>query len=268
MSLLGIANLNVTRGAQRVLDQVELRLLAGEMIALIGPNGAGKSTLLRVMAGLLQPQQGEVEYDDAPVSQLTRQRRAQLVGYHPQRPELHWPLSVEAIVALGRMPYRTPGAGAGTEDAAAISAALSTCGLTALRSRRADNLSGGELARVHLARLLAGRHRVLLVDEPIANLDPRFQLDILTALRAQAAAGAGVVVVLHDLNLAARFCDRLLLLDAGRVRAVGRPADVLTSARLAQVFGVPADYFFAAGIAQAVSSDRTNTAARAPELEI
>lgn len=259
MSLLLARDVHYSRRGQAVLRAVELALAAGEVLGVIGPNGAGKTSLLRVLAGLALAHRGQVLLDGDDLAQLAPLVRARRLGYHPQRPELHWPLTVETVVALGRMPHAQAGVRRPSDDQSAITVALARCGLTAVRTRRCDSLSGGELARVHMARLLAGGHRVLLADEPIANLDPRFQLEILGALRAHAADGGGAIVVLHDLNIAARFCDRLLLLDQGEVSAAGSPQSVLTPARVARVFAVTSAYFTDAGIAQALAASRAAT---------
>ncbi|MEQ8660919.1 MAG: ABC transporter ATP-binding protein, partial [Gammaproteobacteria bacterium] len=223
MSLLEGRALRVMRGTRRVLDDVDCALGAGEFLGLVGPNGAGKTTLLRALAGLERLAAGSVWCAGRPLAELTPTARARHCGYHAQTPELHWPLDVATVVALGRLPFGASPDRLDAADRAAVADALARTGLDGLAARHADTLSGGELARVHMARLLAGAHRVLLADEPIANLDPRFQLEIMGLLGAHAAAGGAVVVVLHDLAIAARYCDRLLLLDGGRVVVAGRP---------------------------------------------
>ena len=253
MSLLEVRALDLAHGPRALLADVDFTLEPGEVLGVIGPNGAGKSTLLRVLAGLARPRSGEVRIDGRALHALTPASRAPLVGYHPQRAVLHWPMDVGTVVGLGRLAHGATLERLGDADRAAITRALHACGLDDFVTRRTDQLSGGELARVHIARLLAGEHRLLLADEPIANLDPRFQLDIMAALRGHAQARGGVVVVLHDLNIAARHCDRLLLLERGRVVTAGPPAEVLTAARIAAVFNVPAGYFHQAGIAEALA---------------
>lgn len=253
MSLLHAENLRYARGARVLLDGVDLRLDHGQVLGIIGPNGAGKTSLLRVLAGLDSPQAGRVVLDGEDIHRQRPARRARAIGYHPQQAVLHWPMSVAAVVALGRYAHGASLDSLSEHDNAAISAALAICGLAALADRRADQLSGGELARVHIARLLAGEHRLVLADEPIANLDPRFQLDILQALHSHARQHGGAVVVLHDLNIAARYCDRLLLLADGRRVIEGTPREVLTATRIAEVFAVSADYFHDTGIAQALA---------------
>ncbi len=252
MSMLTARGLSYRRGACALLDELDLSLNEGQVLGVIGPNGAGKSSLLRVLVGLDRPQAGTVTLDGQDVHRQNATTRARAIGYHPQQAVLHWPMSVAAIVALGRYAHGASLDNLHEHDHQAISAAIARCGLEALTERRGDQLSGGELARVHIARLLAGEHRLLLADEPIANLDPRFQLEILHALRKHARERGGAVVVLHDLNIAARHCDRLLMMADGRRVIEGTPREVLTAARIAEVFAVAPDYFHEAGIAQAL----------------
>ena len=252
MSLLEVRGITHSRGAQRLLQDLDLDLEAGQVLGVIGPNGAGKSSLLRVLAGLAPPQSGTVTLDGQDIHKHSAASRARDIGYHPQHALMHWPMSVAAVVALGRYAHGASLDALSDNDHAAIAAAIARCGLEALVGRRADQLSGGELARVHIARLLAGQHRLLLADEPIANLDPRFQMEILQALRVHAQERGGAIVVLHDLNIAARHCDRLLMLAGGRVVSTGTPRTVLTAARIAEVFAVPPSYFHAMGISQAL----------------
>ena len=252
MTMLDVCGITLTRGGRSLLQDVDLSLQAGQVLGVIGPNGAGKSSLLRVLAGLVTPQAGSVQLDGEDIHRQTAVKRARGIGYHPQQAMLHWPMSVAAVVALGRYAHGASMAALSAHDHEAIAAAITRCGLEALVERRADQLSGGELARVHIARLLAGEHRMLLADEPIANLDPRYQMEILQALRAHAQERGGAVVVLHDLNIAARHCDRLLMLADGQVVIAGVPRAVLTAARVAEVFAVPPSYFHATGLAQAL----------------
>ena len=254
MKLLDAQNISYRHGTRVLLDALDVALPEGQMLGVIGPNGAGKSTLLRVLAGLDRPLAGQVRIDGADIHRQSAAQRARTIGYHPQQAVLHWPMAVAAVVALGRYAHGASLDRLHEHDHQAINAAIARCGLQAYTTRRADQLSGGELARVHIARLLAGEHRLLLADEPIANLDPRFQLEILQALRSHARERGGAVVVLHDLNLAARHCDRLLLMADGRSVVAGPPREVLTAARIAEVFAVAPAYFHESGIAQALGN--------------
>lgn len=213
------------------LVEVSLSLAPGEMLGIIGPNGAGKSSLLQCLAGLLTCQ-GEVHLAGQLLTELSPRRRAQCVGYLPQAGETAWSLHVEDIVALGRLPW-------GDQNAEAIQCAIEQAGVQDLLGRQIDQLSGGEQARVWLARVLAGQPRVLLADEPIASLDLYHQRRVMDVLRHQAEGAQGVVVALHDLGLAARYCDRLCLMSRGRVHAFGTPHQVLTEDHLSAVFHVP-----------------------------
>jgi len=251
--LLEARDLGLERSGRTVLDAIDVRLEAGECLGIVGPNGAGKTSLLRLLAGLETADRGNVLSEGQTLQSLSPELRARRLGYHPQNPELHWPLCVHDILLLGRLPHRGRFALPDAADTAAIARAVAMTGLEPLLTRRGDTLSGGELTRVHLARLLTGEHRVLLADEPIANLDPRFQLDILSLLQMHARHGGGTVVVLHDLALAARFCDRLVLLHHGRMEASDRPAAVLTAARLTAVFGVGDEYRHLSGIEAALA---------------
>ncbi|MBX9607641.1 MAG: ABC transporter ATP-binding protein [Gammaproteobacteria bacterium] len=253
MSVLELRGVEIARGGRTLLAGLDLSVEEGETLGVIGPNGAGKSSLLRVLAGLEAPARGELRLDGAPLLALSPAARARQVGYHPQQAVLHWPLTVRTVVALGRLAHGASLERLRPADQDAVTRAMQTCGLEALAARRADRLSGGELARVHIARLLAGEHRLLLADEPIANLDPRYQLDILAALRGHARSRGAALVVLHDLNIAARHCDRLLLLAADHPPLCDTPARVLSAERIAEVFKVPLGYFHEAGIAAALA---------------
>ncbi|BCB21486.1 ABC transporter ATP-binding protein [Bosea sp. ANAM02] len=234
----------VSLGGKPILHDVDAQVRPGELLGLIGPNGAGKTTLLRVLAALLEPERGSVDYDGASARALGRAALARRVAFLAQGGEAPAALAVEALVGLGRLPHRRPFAEAGDTDRDAVARALTLCDVAGFAGRAVGTLSGGERRRVLLARALAVEAPYLLADEPLAGLDPQHQLDTLQLLRRISAGGTGVVVVLHDLTLAARFCDRLLLLDHGRRIADGAPAEVLDDDRLAQVFGIQALHGF------------------------
>jgi iron complex transport system ATP-binding protein len=233
------SNATVRFGDAIALDGVDCAVRSGELVALIGPNGAGKSTLMRVLADLQPLHAGEARYDGKRARALGRGELARRVAFLAQDGEAHWPLRVDHLVGLGRLPHRRPFFGPGAADRAAVEAALAAADVAHLRARTLGALSGGERARVLLARALAVQAEILLADEPVAALDPLHQLQAMARLRAVAREGAGVVVVLHDLTLAVRFCDRLIVLAGGRVLADGPPA-VLTDAVLAAAYGVEA----------------------------
>lgn len=240
MVTLAAHSLTVSLGGRRVLDAIDVTLGGGALIGVVGPNGAGKSTLARALLGLLKPDTGTVTLDGTDVSGLASGVLARQVAYLPQTYAVHWPLSVARLVGLGRLPHLGPFSRIAATDEEAIAAALRDTDTTHLAHRTATELSGGERARVMLARALATGAPALVADEPLTALDPGHQLEIMALLQAQARAGLLVVVVLHDLGLAARFCDRLLLLDAGRLVADGTPDQVLTDEALAQVYGITA----------------------------
>ena len=232
--------LSLTLGGTRVLDAVSAAFAPGRVTAILGPNGAGKSSLLSCLAGLRSPDSGTVTVSGTPRQQLPPRDLARRIGYLPQSADVHWDVDVATLVALGRFPHRGRW-GETAADTAAITAALAATDTASLRQRIVNTLSGGERSRVLLARVLAGTPKWLLADEPLASLDPAHQLDILDCLRKIAAAGAGVVVVLHDLNQAVRVADDVLMMRAGRVIAFGPPETVLTPDLIAATYGVTAD---------------------------
>lgn len=213
-----------------MLQPASLAVRPGEVVGLIGPNGSGKTTLLRALASL-SAGPGDLSLDGVAVRSLAPPVRARRIAYLPAEREAGWPMRVRDVVALGLMPL-------GGADDEAVDRALALADVTIFADRSVDRLSTGERARVLLARALAGRPDYLLLDEPTANLDAHHQLAILDVLRREAARGAGVLVTLHDLALAERWCDRLLLLDDGRLVAEGSAADVLTESRLGAIFHV------------------------------
>jgi iron complex transport system ATP-binding protein len=235
-------NLGFSYGERRILDAIDATFEAGKFTVILGPNGAGKSTLLACLAGLLEPQTGSISLYDADITSMTPTSRARHIGLLPQGAETHWAIPSEALVALGRIPHMR-GAGPSKDDRRAIKAAMSATATEGFADRPVTQLSGGERARVLLARVLAGEPDWILADEPLANLDPGFQLDILSLLRRQAEAGKGVVAVLHDLQYAVRFADHILLLHEGRLFAQGSVENVITAANLAHVYGIDANLF-------------------------
>lgn len=248
MALISATRAAARCGGRDVLSDIDCTLDAGQFTAVCGPNGAGKTTLLRLLAGLLAPSAGQVLHGDQPIHRLAPATRARLVGYLPQAPELAWPLTVQELVELGCHAPRG-------EVASTVAAALAEAGIPALAAREVQRLSGGERARVHLARLFAGGHAVLFADEPVAALDPRQQFDMLRRLRHQAQRGAAVVVVMHDLVQVARTADRMLLINEGRLVAAGPPREVLTQDALRQVFGVRGRFDPANGLLLALEDD-------------
>jgi iron complex transport system ATP-binding protein len=223
-----------------VLDDASAAIAAGRVTGLVGPNGAGKTTLLRVGLGLLDTTQGEVRVLDRNLRDMPRDARARAMAYLPQGADAHWPVEARRLVALGRMPHRAAFAPLSPDDEIAIARALARCDAAQFVSRRMDELSAGERARVLLARALATQAPILLVDEPAAHLDPVHQLQLMELLREEAARGAAVIVTLHDLALASRFCDEIVVLRSGRIVSQGTAKEALSETILATTFGVAA----------------------------
>ena len=225
-------------GRTPLLRAVDFRAGPGEMVGLIGPNGSGKTTLLRILANLRAPSEGFVRYAGKPASEIGARELSRQIAYLAQGGEVHWPMRVDTLVGLGRLPHRRSFQAFDAADHAAIERALIAADVTQFRSRTMAQVSGGERMRILLARALAVEAKMLLADEPIAALDPLHQLQVMELLRATTQQERGVIVVLHDLALASRFCDRLVLLAHGGVLVEGAPAEVLTDAHVARAYGV------------------------------
>ncbi len=236
-TLLRADAVSVRLGGAVVVDRANLALRTGELVALVGPNGAGKTTLMRALAGLL-PASGPIELNGRRLDALTPRERARNIAYLPQGHVFHWPMSVAAVVALGRHPHADPFSSPSPADQAAVSRALAATAIGEFAQRQVTTLSGGERARVALARALATEAPVLLADEPTASLDPRHQLVVMDLLRRATRGGSAVLAILHDLTLAARFADRVMVMNRGRIVADAAPVEALSSERIAQVFGV------------------------------
>ncbi len=226
-------------GALRALEGISIAAHAGELVGLIGPNGSGKSTLLRLAAGLLGLASGTVRLCGLDPHAAPRRAVAQLCALVPQEPQAPWPFTVRETVMMGRAPHQGLLGISNPFDHGAVDGALRACELVGLQNRRLDALSGGERRRVFFARALAQEPRVLLLDEPTAFLDLAHQVAAMNMARLAARGGLCVVAVLHDLNLAADACDRLLVLSQGRLVVEGRPSEVLTADRVREVWGVP-----------------------------
>jgi iron complex transport system ATP-binding protein len=226
-------------GRSLALEDVSLAARAGEFVGLVGPNGAGKSTLARLVAGLLAPAAGTVRLAGLDPHAAPRRAVARVCALVPQEPRAAWPFTVREAVMMGRAPRQGLLALPGRFDHGAVAGALEACDLVHLADRRLDALSGGERRRVFFARALAQEPRVLLLDEPTAFLDLGHQVAAMRMASVAARGGLCVIAVLHDLNLAAAACDRVVVLSRGRVSADGPPGEVLTEARVREVWGVP-----------------------------
>lgn len=238
MSYLSVENISLEINGNAILKDISTSFKAGELVGLIGPNGAGKSSLLKAILGLVDYKGGAIRYDSKSLDGMTLRQRAKILSYYAQGAPAHWPLTVETIVALGRLPHMNPWRKLSEQDAAIVQRALKETDASYLKDRAVTTLSGGERARVLLARVLATEAKFMMADEPTASLDPAHQLQIMDILKDQAANAKGVCVVLHDLSLAARYCDRLILLHEGHLVADGSPEEVLSDERLDQVFGI------------------------------
>ncbi len=239
--MIGIEALSVTLGKRQVVETLSLSLQRGRVTAILGANGAGKTSLLRAVAGLVPPSAGSIAIDGTPIAALSLPERARRLGYLPQNGQPAWALTVHELVALGRLPHRSPFAVLSPLDEAAIQAAMAQTDVAHLAARTIDTLSGGEKARAKFARVLAAETDWILADEPLASLDPPHQQDVLRLMRAAADAGKGVLVVLHQLDAAARVADDVLILKQGRAVAFGPCAEVLTSTTLEAAFDMAMD---------------------------
>lgn len=242
MSGLIVSELTVNVGGRDLVSRTSFTAEAGAVTGLVGPNGAGKSTLLSALLGLRPIAGGAVYFEGTDLLGMPRRERARIAAFVEQSASTEERLSVTDVVRLGRIPYQTlwqdPSARAADDDA--VSRALELAGLTALAERLYATLSGGERQRVHLARALAQDPRLLVLDEPTSHLDIHAQIEALELLRRTAGRGATILIALHDLNLAMRYCDRLVMLKAGHVMRQGTPEEVLTPSSLKDVYGVAA----------------------------
>lgn len=237
-TVLQADQLSIRLGGRRVVEGVDLGVQAGEVLAVVGPNGSGKSTLLRGLCGLLPPDAGRVLVHGRELQELRPAERARSLAWVPQQSALGARLTVEEVVAMGRFPHRGVRPGLGPDDRRVITAVLQRCDATDLARRELATLSGGERARVLIARALATEAPVLCLDEPTASLDVGHALDCYRLCRQLAAAGHAVIIVLHQLGHVRRHTDRCLLLDGGRVVCCESSATALDHARIAAVYGV------------------------------
>ncbi len=236
MTLLTVNNLSVTLRNRNALQRVSFEVVEGECIGLLGPNGAGKTTLMRAMLGLISHE------GQSSIAEMAPAARARTAAWMPQAREIAWPVTVETLVMLGRIPHMSSGQQPKKEDHIEVNTALAKMDLDSFRTRTATRLSGGEQARVLIARALAQNTPLIVADEPVAGLDPAHQIATMETFAVLARTGRSVIVSLHDLGLAARHCTRLILLSDGEIAADGSPADVLTLDRMADVFGIRAFY--------------------------
>ena len=239
--MIAFDNVSAGYGTRPVLEGVSGMFARGKVTGIVGPNGAGKTTLFRVALGIMRASGGRVTVLDKPLGAWSRDALARAVAYLPQGSDAHGPVLARELVALGRLPHRAAFAPPSTADARAVETAMDRADATAFAARRMNELSAGERARVLFARALATGAPVLLADEPAAYLDPAHQLGLMDLLREEAARGTAVAVTLHDLSLASRHCDEVIVLNGGRAVAQGAPGEALSDRVLADVFGIAAE---------------------------
>ncbi|MCY4263431.1 MAG: ABC transporter ATP-binding protein [Gammaproteobacteria bacterium] len=240
MAELVAKRLTVFRGESLLVDAASFTLAPGELVVLLGPNGAGKTTLIRAALGLLQVRSGSAKLNGTNTRQLSPSERARQIAYLPQVRQLAWPNQVKDVVSLGRFSHGAVLGKLTGRDAAAVERVLAACDLKPLAHRKADTLSGGELARVHCARAFATEAPLLIADEPTAALDPWHQFRNLDLIESFVREGGGALLVLHDFELAARYATRLLWMKDGRIVEDGSPAKTLTAERLSEVYRIAA----------------------------
>lgn len=240
-ALIELRRAGVRIAERAILDGVDLSVAAGEVVGLLGPNGSGKTTAARACLGLQALQSGEALLQGRPAGTFRPAERARVVAYLPQQRGAAWPIAVRDAVALGRFAYGTGLGRLAPADAAAVDRAIADCALPELAHRAITSLSGGEAARVHVARALAAETPALIADEPIAALDPLHQWGVMRVLARYGEKGGGALVVLHDIAMAARFCTKIVLMKAGRVIASGVPAETLSAEALREGYGIEAD---------------------------
>lgn len=240
MTELIASNLTLKAKQTILVEQVSFRLVPGEFVAILGPNGAGKTSLIRASLGVEKPNSGHATLNGEDTTRLSPIDRARNIAYLPQTRPLAWPNTVRDVIALGRFSHGAAMGHLKGVDADAVNQAISACDLSHLANRQANTLSGGELARMHCARAFAAQAPLLIADEPTAALDPRHQFRIMDLLADFVNQGGGALVVLHDIQLAARYASRLIWMKGGRILADGPPAETLTAERLETIYRIRA----------------------------
>lgn len=239
--ILTAENINLQYSGRPILTALNITINEGELVGLIGPNGAGKTSLLRILANLQQPDSGELKLNQQALNTIDKKRFAQTIGYMAQGAPVHWPLEVTRLVELGRLPHQAPWSRLNDSDQAIVQQAMELAEVTHLAGRIVSTLSGGERLRVLIARMFATEPNIILADEPIASLDPYHQIHTMELFRQHCERGGSAVIVMHDLNTAARFCHRLVLLHQGVIVSDGSPKKVLNAEQLKQVYGINVD---------------------------
>lgn len=243
---LKLRDLSVSLHGQPVLNEISFEAKAGEFIGLIGPNGAGKTTLLRAIMHFIA-YSGDIAVNDQPAAKMSHEERARWLSYLAQERDVAWPVSVETVVGLGRHMQRSAFASLGGVDREVIAQAMVQMDVEKFAKKSVMELSGGEKARVLIARLLAQGSPLILADEPVSGLDPAHQLSLMQCFADLAQSGKTIIASLHDLSLSAHSCTRLIMLDKGRIVADGKPEDVLTVENLRKIYKIEADIVFKNG---------------------
>lgn len=251
---LAVDSLCVTRDHSQVLSNVSFLSEKAELIGLIGPNGAGKSTLMRSLSGL-QPFTGLVELDGENITQFTPRQLARRLAFLPQDRTVHWPMLSKEIVMLGRMPHQSGMAGTSDCDQQVVADAMAVMDVAELSERPFDRLSGGEQARVLIARVLAQQPQLIIADEPVNGLDPAHQISLMKSFRDLVSLGKTVIASMHDLPLASHWCDRIIVLSGGEQIADGAVKDVLTAQQISEVYGVKTETLSVSGRSIVIPTD-------------
>ncbi|HPF45578.1 MAG: ABC transporter ATP-binding protein [Alphaproteobacteria bacterium] len=259
MSLLSIRNLHISLEGQKILSDVSLDVRSGKLVGLIGPNGAGKSILLKSILGVIDKKDGEITLDGKDISDWPLMEKARKISYAAQGAPVHWPLTVGHLVSLGRIPHLSPWQSTTREDQILTLEAMKKTNVDHLSMRITTTLSGGERARVMLARAIVTGAEFLLADEPIESLDPYHQIQILNILKELTQNGHGVLLIIHDLNFAQKYCDELILLDKGKVVASGQPSDVLNDRNLQNTYRIKASRFLKDGNSFIIADELLNS---------
>lgn len=236
--LIDARNIRLQKGTNTVLDNVSLEIESGQIIGLIGPNGAGKTSLLKVLAHVEQSYQGDYLLDGKAIHRYAKKALAKRMAYLAQNAQSHWPLSARKVIELGRLPWQGFARKLSAQDQLLIEQAAAKTDVNHLMDRPINSLSGGEQTRVFLARIFAGQPALIFADEPIAALDPYHQLHVMEILQQHAKAGGTVLVVMHDLNLASRFCDKLVLMNHGKILKYDNAQTLIEDPLLAQTYGI------------------------------
>ena len=240
MSILKVSGLNLTIDSAHIINNASLEIETGQIIGLIGPNGAGKSMLLKSILGLNEEAQGVVTIDDQDINTISLKAKAKFISYAAQGAPVHWPLAVGHLVSLGRIPHLSPWQTTTEEDQQLTLNAMKMTEVDHLSMRTTTSLSGGERARAMLARAIVTGSDFLFADEPIEALDPYHQIQIMDILKNLAKKGKGVLVVIHDLNVAQQYCDQLILMDKGKIIKKDIPINVLTDEILRETYNIKA----------------------------